>query len=91
MEQELRSLQVRIERLSEAGNAVIATIRIAGEGRSGGVEVDMHVHLVATAKHGARWAAPVASRCAASWAARSGGLSRRAGCAGFDPRVSSEG
>jgi ketosteroid isomerase-like protein len=48
MGQELGPLQVRIERLSEAGDAVIASIRIRGVGRSSGVEVDMHVHLVVT-------------------------------------------
>jgi ketosteroid isomerase-like protein len=48
MGQELGPLQVRIERLSEAGDAVIASIRIGGVGRSSGVEVDMHVHLVVT-------------------------------------------
>src|SRR5215207_8374499 len=52
MGQELGSLQVRIERLSEAGGAVIASIRILGEGRSSGVEVDMHVHLVVTFEEG---------------------------------------
>ena len=46
--QELASLQVHIEGFSEAGDAVIVSTRVRGEGRSSGVEVQMHVYQVVT-------------------------------------------
>jgi len=45
---ELGSLQVHVEGFSEAGDAVIVATHVRGEGRSSGIEVDMHVHLVVT-------------------------------------------
>jgi ketosteroid isomerase-like protein len=46
--QELASLQVHIEGVSEAGDAVIVSTRVRAEGRSSGVEVQMHVYQVVT-------------------------------------------
>ena len=52
MGQELAALQVHVEGFSEAGDAVIASTRVQGEGRSSRVEVQMHVHLVVTFEEG---------------------------------------
>jgi ketosteroid isomerase-like protein len=49
---ELRSLQVRVEELSEAGDAVIASGRARAEGRSSGVEIGMPLHIVFTFRGG---------------------------------------
>ena len=49
---ELRSLQVDVEGFSEAGDAVIASARLRGEGESSGVAVQMYVHLVFTFREG---------------------------------------
>ena len=52
MGQELDPLQVHVEQFSEVGDAVIASARLRGEGRSSGVEVQMYVHLVLTFREG---------------------------------------
>jgi ketosteroid isomerase-like protein len=52
MDEELGSLEVRFEGLKEADDAVIASIRIEGEGMSSGLRVQMHPHLVFTFRDG---------------------------------------
>jgi ketosteroid isomerase-like protein len=50
--EELGSLEGRIERLTDADDTVIASLRMEGEGTSSGVSVQMHVHLVVTFREG---------------------------------------
>jgi ketosteroid isomerase-like protein len=49
---ELRSLEVRVDELSEAGDAVIASGRARAEGRSSGVEIEMPLQIVFTFREG---------------------------------------
>ena len=46
--EELGPLEGRLEGLKEADDMVIASVRLEGVGRSSGVRVPMHVHMVGT-------------------------------------------
>ena len=50
--EELGPLQGRLEGVKETDDTVIASVRFEGEGRSSGVTVPMHVHLVGTFREG---------------------------------------
>jgi ketosteroid isomerase-like protein len=50
--EELGSIEGRLEELKEADDTLIAAVRFEGEGRSSGVRVQMHVHLVFTFRDG---------------------------------------
>jgi ketosteroid isomerase-like protein len=50
--EELGPLQGRLEGVKETGEMVIASVRFEGEGRSSGVRVPMHVHMVLTFRDG---------------------------------------
>jgi ketosteroid isomerase-like protein len=52
VQEELGSLEGRLEGVKEADDAVIASVCFEGEGRSSGVRVQMHVHLVLTFREG---------------------------------------
>jgi ketosteroid isomerase-like protein len=52
MEEELGSLEGRIEVVEETDDSLIAAVRLEGEGTSSGVRVDMHVYLVGTFREG---------------------------------------
>jgi ketosteroid isomerase-like protein len=52
MGQELGSLEARVEGVEEAGDAVIASVFVEGEGTSSGVRVQMHVYMVLTFRAG---------------------------------------
>jgi ketosteroid isomerase-like protein len=49
---ELGSIEGRLEGVKEADDAVIASVRFEGEGRSSGVRVQMLVHLVLAFRDG---------------------------------------
>jgi ketosteroid isomerase-like protein len=51
-EEELGSVEGRVEEVKEAGDTVIASIRFEGEGRSSGARVPMVVHIVGTFRDG---------------------------------------
>ena len=50
--EELGPLEGRLEGVKEAGDMVIGSVRFEGEGRSSGVRVPMHVHMVGTFRDG---------------------------------------
>jgi ketosteroid isomerase-like protein len=50
--EELGPLEGRLEGVRETDDMVIASVRFEGEGRSSGVRVPMHVHLVGTFRDG---------------------------------------
>jgi ketosteroid isomerase-like protein len=50
--EELGSIEGRFERVREADDSVIASVRFEGEGRSSGVRVPMLVHIVGTFRGG---------------------------------------
>jgi ketosteroid isomerase-like protein len=52
VQEELGSLEGRLEGVKEADDAVIASVCFEGEGRSSGVRVQMHVHLVIAFRDG---------------------------------------
>jgi ketosteroid isomerase-like protein len=55
--EDLGSLEERLVGLKEADDTVIASVRVAGEGKSSGLRVQMHLHMVVTFRHGkvVRW------------------------------------
>ena len=50
--EELGPLEGRLEGVKEADDMVIASVRFEGVGRSSGVRVPMHVHMVGTFRDG---------------------------------------
>jgi ketosteroid isomerase-like protein len=50
--EELGPLEGRLEGVKETDDMVIASVRFEGEGRSSGVRVPMHVHMVGTFRDG---------------------------------------
>jgi ketosteroid isomerase-like protein len=52
LQEDLGSIEGRLEDVREADDTVIASVRFEGEGRSSGARVQMHVHLVLTFRDG---------------------------------------
>ena len=52
LQEELGSIEGRLEGVKEADDTVIASVRFEGEGRISGVRVPMHVHIVGTFRDG---------------------------------------
>jgi ketosteroid isomerase-like protein len=52
MQEELASIEGRLEGLKEADDTVVASLRLEGEGMSSGARVQMHVHLVLAFRDG---------------------------------------
>jgi ketosteroid isomerase-like protein len=50
--EELGPLEGRLEGVKEADDMVVASVRFVGVGRSSGVRVPMHVHVVGTLRNG---------------------------------------
>jgi ketosteroid isomerase-like protein len=50
--EELGSIEGRLEGVKETNDTVIASVHFEGEGRSSGVRVPMHVHIVGTFRDG---------------------------------------
>jgi ketosteroid isomerase-like protein len=50
--EELGSIEGRLEGVKETDDAVIASVRFEGQGRSSGVRVPMQVHIVVTFRTG---------------------------------------